>query len=71
MLGRSTEGKKEKEYILNRCVYQHADEERDLEVIVGKKKKPLQVIILMLFCSLKSEYMVWATRGGKRPISSP
>lgn len=64
MWGRSTGRKKEKEYILNRCAYQHTDEERDLEVIVGKKK-PLHVIILMPFCSLKSEYTECVTVEGK------
>lgn len=57
----------EKESILNRCAYKHTDEKGDLEVIVGGKI--LQVIILMLLCSLKSEYMECVTSGRKMPIN--
>lgn len=60
--------KKEEEYILSRSAYQHTNEERDLEVTV--EENTVQVIIQMLFCSLKSECMECVTSGRKMPINA-
>lgn len=54
--------------MLNRCAYRHTDEKGDLEVITGGKT-PVQVITLMLFCSLKNEYTECATSRRQMPIN--